>query len=165
MSQKILLIQDALSESKPLRAAFDQPGARPLQVEWVSDLAAGLERLVPNPHPTQPWTSDIAAVLVNLFLPDSLGIETFDQIFRAAPQIPILVLTAVDDEEVAKLAVRRGAQDYVVTNRIDDNLLLNTVRSLIERAAPSSIRTPREYGIYSRRSSLERSPGSRWRFR
>ena len=134
MAQIVLLIQDSLSESRELREALDNPDAGLFQVEWVNTLAAGLERLVPNPYPTQPWVSDIAAVLVDLFLPDSLGIETFDQIFRAAPQIPLLVLTAVDDEEVAKLAVQRGAQDYLLTSRIDAYLLPKTVRSMIERA-------------------------------
>jgi diguanylate cyclase (GGDEF)-like protein/PAS domain S-box-containing protein len=134
MSQIVLLIQDSLSESKQLREALNNPDAGPLQVEWVNNLAAGLERLLPNPHPTQIKTRDIAAVLVDLFLPDSLGIETFDRIFRAAPQIPILILTAAEDEEVAKLAVQRGAQDYLLTDRIDAYLLPKTVRSMIERA-------------------------------
>jgi DNA-binding NarL/FixJ family response regulator len=84
--------------------------------------------------PTLLRTRDIAAVLVDLFLPDSLGIETFDQILRAAPQIPILILTAAEDEEVAKLAVQRGAQDYLLTDRIDAYLLPKTVRNMIERA-------------------------------
>jgi diguanylate cyclase (GGDEF)-like protein/PAS domain S-box-containing protein len=134
MSQIVLLIQDSLSESKQLREALDNPDGGAFQVEWVNNLAAGLERLVPNPHPTQRWTSDIAAVLVDLFLPDSLGIETFDQILRAAPGIPILILTTAEDEEVAKLAVQRGAQDYLLTNRLDAYLLPKTVRSMIERA-------------------------------
>ncbi len=78
---------------------------------------------------TQPGANDIAAVLVDLFLPDSRGIDTFDQIFRAAPQIPILILTTPQNEEVAKLAVLHGAQDYLLTTRIDAYLLPKTVRS------------------------------------
>jgi DNA-binding NarL/FixJ family response regulator len=135
MAQTILLIQDSRSESKRLREALYNPDAGLFHVEWVNNLAAALERLVPNPHLTEPWTSDIAAVLVELFLPDSLGIETFDQIFRAAPEVPILVLIAAEDEEVAKLAVQRGARDYILTNRIDAYLLPKTVRSMIERTS------------------------------
>jgi DNA-binding NarL/FixJ family response regulator len=134
MAQIILLIQDSRSESQHLREVLDNSAAGPFQVERVNNLAAGLERLVPNPQPTQPWASDIAAVLVDLFLPDSLGIETLERILRAAPEIPVLILTTAEDEEVAKLAVRRGAQDYLLMNRVDAYLLPKTVRSMIERA-------------------------------
>jgi len=74
-------------------------------------------------------------VLVDLYLPDCRGIETFDQLFAAAPQIPILVLSAAKDEEVAKLAVQRGAQDYLLKNHLDAYLLSKTLGSMIERAA------------------------------
>jgi diguanylate cyclase (GGDEF)-like protein/PAS domain S-box-containing protein len=134
MPQLILLIQESVSEATAVREALDKADAGLFQVEWVSTLAAGLERLVPNPNPQQPWDSDIAAVLLDLFLPDSLGIETFDRVFRAAPQIPALILAAAEDEELAKLAMQRGAQDYLLTNRIDAYLLPKTVRSMIERA-------------------------------
>jgi PAS domain S-box-containing protein len=134
MSQLILLIQDTLSDASYVREALDNSDAGLFQVEWVRHLAAGLERLTRNPDPNQPRANDIAAVLVDLFLPDSRGIETFDQIFRAVPQIPILILTAAQHEEVAKLAVRHGAQDYLLTTRIDAYLLPKTVRNMIERA-------------------------------
>jgi diguanylate cyclase (GGDEF)-like protein/PAS domain S-box-containing protein len=74
-------------------------------------------------------------VLVDLYLPDCQGIETFDQLFAAAPQIPILVLSAAKDEEVAKLAVQRGAQDYLLKNHLDAYLLSKALGSMIERAA------------------------------
>ncbi len=134
MTQVILLIQDNLSDASYVLEALNNSDAGLFQVEWVRHLAAGLERLTGNPDPTQPRVNGIAAVLVDLFLPDSRGIETFDQIFRAAPQIPILILTAAQHEEVAKFAVRHGAQDYLLTTRIDAYLLPKTVRSMIERA-------------------------------
>ena len=74
-------------------------------------------------------------MLVDLFLPDSHGIETFDRLFRAAPQIPILVLSAAQDEDIAKLAVQHGAQDYLLKDRLDGYLLPKALRSMIERAA------------------------------
>jgi diguanylate cyclase (GGDEF)-like protein/PAS domain S-box-containing protein len=74
-------------------------------------------------------------VLLDLFLPDSRGIETFDKIFAAAPQIPILVLIASDDEGVAKLAVQRGAQDFLLKGRLDNYWLPKALRSMVERAA------------------------------
>ena len=74
-------------------------------------------------------------MLVDLFLPDSHGIETFDRLFRAAPQIPILVLCASQDEDIAKLAVQHGAQDYLLKGRLDSYLLPKALVSMVERAA------------------------------
>ena len=77
----------------------------------------------------------ISAVLVDLFLPDSQGIETFDRLFLAAPNIPILVLSASSDEDIAKVAVQRGAQDYLLYGRIDGYWLPKILRRIVERAA------------------------------
>ncbi len=73
--------------------------------------------------------------MVDLFLPDSHGIETFERLFHAAPHIPILVLSAAQDEEVAKLAVQHGAQDYLLKNHLDGYLLSKALVTMIERAA------------------------------
>jgi diguanylate cyclase (GGDEF)-like protein/PAS domain S-box-containing protein len=134
VSQIILLIQDHLPDAKYVRDALENSDSGLFQVDWFTHLSAGLERLATNLDPKQRRAHDIAAVLVDLCLPDSRGIETFNQIFRVVPQIPILILTAVKDEEVAKLAVQHGAQDYLLTARIDTYLLPKTVRSMIERA-------------------------------
>src|ERR1700722_17766071 len=134
MALIILLIQDNPTDAKYVRDALNNSNSGLFRVKWVRTLAASLEQLPRDPDPQQPGANDIAAVLVDLFLPDSRGIDTFDQIFRAAPQIPILILTTTQNEEVAKLAVLHGAQDYLLTTRIDAYLLPKTVRSMIERA-------------------------------
>ncbi len=77
----------------------------------------------------------MAAILVDLLLPDSRGLETVDQLLRAAPQIPILVLCTARDEDVAKLAVQHGAQDYLLKTRVDSYLLHKALGSMIERSA------------------------------
>jgi len=74
-------------------------------------------------------------MLVDLLLPDCQGIATFDRLFHAAPQIPILVLSAAQDEEVAKLSVQHGAQDYLLKSHLDAYLLSKALGSMIERAA------------------------------
>jgi diguanylate cyclase (GGDEF)-like protein/PAS domain S-box-containing protein len=134
VSQIILLIQDQVSDAKYVREALENSDSGLFQVDWVRHLSAGLERLTRSCDPKEPRTNDIAAVLVDLCLPDSRGIETFNRILCVAPQIPILILTAVKDEELAKFAVQNGAQDYLLTTRIDAYLLPKTVRSMIERA-------------------------------
>jgi DNA-binding response OmpR family regulator len=65
----------------------------------------------------------IAAILVNLFLPDSHGLETFDRLFETAPDVPILVLSSPGHEHAAKLALKRGAQDYLLEDHLLSYLL------------------------------------------
>ena len=132
MSQNILLIQDDPADARAVREALTNSGDGSFQVEWVRCCSAGLERLATD---GKQITDGIAAVLVDLFLPDSRGIETFDRLFRAAPQIPILVLCASQDEDIAKLAVQRGAQDYLLKARLDRYLLPKALGSMVERAA------------------------------
>ena len=135
LSQNILLIQDDPSDAKAVREALINSSDGPFQVEWVRRCSEGLERLAREGKQERQRTDGIAAVLVDLFLPDSHGIETFDRLFRAAPQIPILVLSASQDEDIAKLAVEHGAQDYLLKARLDSYLLPKALRSMIERAA------------------------------
>jgi diguanylate cyclase (GGDEF)-like protein/PAS domain S-box-containing protein len=132
MSQNILLIEDDPADAKSVREALISSGDGSFQVEWVRCCSEGLDRLATE---GKRMTDGIAAVLVDLFLPDSRGIETFDRLFRAAPQIPILVLCASQDEEIARLAVQHGAQDYLLKARLDSYLLPKALGSMVERAA------------------------------
>ena len=121
MSRKtILLIQNDPIDIKAVRIALNGS----FQVEWVGSCSAAVERLAQE---RKQRTVSLEAVLVDLVLPDCHGIETFDRIVHIVPQIPILVLSAAQDEEVAKLAVQRGAQDYLLKNHLDEYLLLKTL--------------------------------------
>jgi signal transduction histidine kinase len=73
------------------------------------------------------------AVLLDLTLPDSEGIQTFLRMQAAAPDLPIVVLTGLDDEALAVETVQRGAQDYLVKGRVDDRLLVRSLRYALER--------------------------------
>src|SRR5580658_1528188 len=98
--KRMLLIQDDPADIEAVRSALNGS----FQVEWVRSCSAAVERLAQG---GMHRTVGLEAVLVDLVLPDSHGIETFDRIFHIVPQIPILVLSAAQDEEVAKLAVQR----------------------------------------------------------
>jgi diguanylate cyclase (GGDEF)-like protein/PAS domain S-box-containing protein len=135
MFQNILLIQEDSTDAANVRHALVSSSEGPFQVEWVRLCAEGIERLAGVGKQGHEQTDGFAAVLVDLFLPDSRGIETFDRIFQAAPQIPILVLIASDDEGIAKLAVQRGAQDFLLKGRLDNYWLPKALRSMVERAA------------------------------
>jgi diguanylate cyclase (GGDEF)-like protein/PAS domain S-box-containing protein len=134
VSQNILLIQNDPADANAVRDALANPSGGPFEVEWVRSCAEGQARLRDIAEKGQN-RGGIAAVLVDLFLPDSSGIQTFEQLFLAAPQIPILVLCDSQYEKIGKLAVQHGAQDYLLKARLDTYLLPKAVASMIERAA------------------------------
>ena len=72
-------------------------------------------------------------VLLDLGLPDSIGLNTLRKIIQAGVEIPIIVMTGLDDEEIAVQAVKEGAQDYLVKNSITSEALVRSIRYSIER--------------------------------
>jgi PAS domain S-box-containing protein len=124
-SPTILLIENDPAAADKIRAALATTGGGSFEVEWVRQLSEGLERLSKG---------GIDAVLLELSLPDSHGIETFDKLFSAAPDVPILVL-GNGNEALAKEAVGRGAQDYLLAGHLDSYSLPRALRNAIERKA------------------------------
>src|ERR1700736_4474587 len=94
-----ILVQEDPLDAKAVRDALTNSSDGSFQVEWVRRCSEGLERLAREAKQGKQRTDAIAAVLIDLFLPDSHGIDTFDRLFRAAPLIPILVLSASKDED------------------------------------------------------------------
>jgi len=137
--QKILLIQNDSADANAVRDALINSGDGSFRVMWVRHCAAGLKALADadaqgpayGPHEAER----IAAVLVDLSLPDSTGMETFNRLFLAAPHVPILILAVAEDEDIAKLAVQRGAQEYLLKGRLEAYLWPKAVTRMIERAA------------------------------
>jgi len=139
MSQNILLIEDDLSYATAIREALTSFSHGAFQVEWVRHCIEGLERLVRSGRQEKHRPDGIAAVLADLFLADSHGIGTFDRLFCAAPQIPILVLSGIQDEDIAKLAVEHGAQDYLLKTKLDGDSFPKALASMVERAANAEV--------------------------
>src|ERR1700675_4445748 len=128
MAQNILLIQDDPSDANAVREALINSSDGPFKVVWVRRCSEGLERLT---REGERGTDSITASLFALSRPDTHGIETFDRLFLAAPKIPILVLSASQDEHIAKLAVQRGAQDYLLKGHLDSYLLSKALGSMV----------------------------------
>jgi len=122
---RILLIENDPAAADAIRAALAGSGGSSFDVEWVRQLSEGLACLSKG---------GIDAVLLELSLPDSHGIETFDKLFSAAPDVPILVL-GNGNEALAKEAVGRGAQDYLLAGHLDSYSLPRALRNAIERKA------------------------------
>ena len=73
--------------------------------------------------------------LLDLTLPDSRGIDTFHRLYSHSPQVPLIVLSGLDDESLAIETVKAGAQDYLVKGHVDRHTLVRAVHYGIERAA------------------------------
>jgi diguanylate cyclase (GGDEF)-like protein/PAS domain S-box-containing protein len=122
---KILLIENDPAAAESICAVLAASGDNVFEVVSVRQLSEGLDHLSKK---------GIAAVLLELALPDSQGIETFDKLFTAYPDIPILILGGNVPEALAKLAVGRGAQDYLLPDHLDYSLP-RALRNAIERKA------------------------------
>jgi diguanylate cyclase (GGDEF)-like protein len=94
------------------------------QLDWVDGLAKGLQKLNAEP---------VDLVLLDLFLPDSRGLDTFNAIHACAPAVPIVVLTCLDDNGLALKALRNGAQDYLVKGQIDHQALTRSMQYALVR--------------------------------
>jgi diguanylate cyclase (GGDEF)-like protein/PAS domain S-box-containing protein len=132
--QNILLVQDHSLHASAIRDALTYSSDGAFRVIWLTRFCDALNHLA-DKNRQQQTVEPVAAILLDLFLPDSAGIETFDRLFQAVPHIPILIITAVQNEDTAKLAVQRGAQEYLLNDRLDAYLLPKAVRSMIERTA------------------------------
>src|SRR5450432_3005293 len=129
MPQTVLLIHGEGAKAKIVQDALLDSHDGFFTVEWVESCSEGLRRL------RKDGKAPIAAVLVNLFLPDSQGLETFDRLYMTSPDVPVLVLSSLGHEGTAKQAVQRGAQDYLLEDHLDSYLLPKALRNMLERAS------------------------------
>ncbi|MBW1741609.1 MAG: response regulator [Deltaproteobacteria bacterium] len=121
---KVLLVEDNPGDAHLIQEMLAEGTGALFDLVWVDRLSTGLERLAEG---------GIDLVLLDLSLPDSRGLETFSTADAQAPHVPIIVLTSLDDEEVAVDAVREGAQDYLVKGQVDGNMLMRAMQYAIER--------------------------------
>ncbi len=127
-SVNILLIEDNPAEARLLQELLKQ--ASPTRFKWTcqSRLQAAIAIL-------KEQSFDV--ILLDLTLPDSQGLESLTAIARIRPQVPIVVLTNTDDDDLALEAMRTGAQDYLFKRQANTELLARSVRYAIERKQAS----------------------------
>ncbi|MEM7130680.1 MAG: ATP-binding protein [Chloroflexota bacterium] len=122
----ILLIEDNADDAfliKEMLTELPESAGR-FGVTHVERLAHGLERL-------EQEHFDI--ILLDFSLPDGHGVETFTQVQQEAPALPVVVLTGLDDEDMAVDALHEGAQDYLFKGEVNPSLLARAIRYAIER--------------------------------
>jgi len=121
---EILLFEDNSGDAGLIEEMLEEFADFPYELKNVETLKEGLSLLNER---------QFNVILSDLRLPDSDGIDTFLNIRARNSRIPIIILTASDDEKVGIDAVRKGAQDYLVKGQVDGRLLKRSLRYSIER--------------------------------
>ncbi|MBI5397398.1 MAG: SpoIIE family protein phosphatase [Verrucomicrobia bacterium] len=121
---KLLLIEDNDADARLVHEIVLARAAGTFEVERVSRLKEGLERL---------GLGGIDAVVLDLGLPDSHGVESVSKLHAQAPNVSIVVLSGTDDEALAVDALHRGAQDYLVKGQVSAVVFVHSVRYAVER--------------------------------
>jgi diguanylate cyclase (GGDEF)-like protein/PAS domain S-box-containing protein len=120
----LLLVEDNPGDARLLREMLSEAGAYKTEVTQAESMKEAEEHLAEQ-------LFDI--VLLDLGLPDSQGLEAVRRARAAAPRVPLVVLTGLDDETVATRALQDGAQDYLIKGQIEMRGLLRALRYAIER--------------------------------
>jgi DNA-binding response OmpR family regulator len=124
----ILLVEDNIKEAELLQEFLSETRNTRFELTHVQRLDETLELL-------QKKSFDI--ILLDLVLPDSQGLETLATVRRTSTLTPIVVLTSLDDENLAVQSIRSGAQDYLIKGQVDSRLLSHALRYAIERSQMS----------------------------
>lgn len=122
----VLLLEDNDADAQLIRSALAGAVGQAFLVATLGRLDAALVSLRQSP---------VDIVLLDLTLPDAQGVAIFDRIRSLVPEALILILSAADDEENARLAVRCGADDYLVKGHVDAHWLPRALKYLSERKA------------------------------
>jgi len=120
----ILLIEDNPGDARLIQEMLRDAVNTRTELEWQTRVSSGLNRL---------QRGGVGVVLLDLGLPDAQGLGALAAIYSKFPEIPIVVLTGQEDEELAIQAVKRGAQDYLVKGAVDSTLLMRSIRYAAER--------------------------------
>ena len=121
---QVLLVEDSATDALIVEDELRHRADTPFSVVHLVRLNEALARLE---------VEHFDVVLLDLGLPDSRGFETFVRLHDAASEVPIVVLSGQDDEELGIKAVQAGAQDYLVKGRMGEEILPRSIRYAIER--------------------------------
>jgi signal transduction histidine kinase len=126
----VLLVEDSPTDADLIRQVFRRVNQEEWQMVHVERLCEAIE-ICREDHTQEQRKVDV--VLLDLQLPDSTGLTTVENFRQAVPNIPVVVLTGLNDEELGMQAMGEGAQDYLVKDEINIPRLVRAVRYAIER--------------------------------
>jgi len=116
----LLLIEDNPVDARLIQELLSE-FSQEYNLEQTQQLSDGLKRL-------SEYECPIDTVLLDLSLPDSHGLETFEKVHSLAPRLPIIIITSLDDEKISEEAVNKGAQDYLIKGQLNSPLLIRAIR-------------------------------------
>jgi signal transduction histidine kinase len=121
---KVLLVEDNAGDARLLREMFttERPGS--IALTHLMRLSEALVHLAKG---------GVDIVLLDMGLPDGHGLDTVRRVRVVAPDVPLIVLTGLDDEALAAEAMKEGAQDYLIKGQIENRALPRALRHAIER--------------------------------
>lgn len=127
MSHLVLIVSNHVEDAQALQSILPKTKDGPFNIEWVRHLHKAIARLSNEDGP------NIDIVLLDLFLPDSRGIDTFHALFAATPAVPIVSLVSQDNVELAREAVQSGAQGYLLKGYFHNALVPQALSTIIQR--------------------------------
>ena len=125
----VLLIEDNPGDARLIREMLAEGPPSEFELVLADRLAEGLARLSEG---------GIDVILLDLMLPDAYVLQTLQRTIQHASNVPIIVLTGLDNQHVGMEAVQAGAQDYLIKGQIDRNILTRAIRYAIERGKLTS---------------------------
>lgn len=120
---RILLIEDNCGDADLIKDMLSESGNN-CQLYCVEHLADGIELIKAD---------SFDAILLDLGLPESSGIDALRRLMAANPAAPVIVLTGLADKTVGRESAKAGAQDYLVKGELDKNMLFRAIGYAIER--------------------------------
>jgi len=121
---RILIVEDDLIDRKLLTRLLTRSSLNDSQVTSVHCLSSALEKLA---------SEKFDIILSDLGLPDCSGMEAVSHLQSMAPDIPLIVLSGLDDESTSINAMQQGVQDYLIKGQVDSQVLVRAIRYAIER--------------------------------
>ncbi|MGE5683269.1 MAG: PAS domain S-box protein [Bacillota bacterium] len=131
----ILIIEDNPGDVELISYMLAEDNDIAFNVNHCSKLSEGIENL-------KKVKPDI--VLLDLGLPDSVGLNTFEKLHSEASHVPVIIMTGLEDKATVTRAVKLGAQDYLIKGEFESNLLTRSIRYSIERKKTESSLIERE---------------------
>lgn len=121
---QVLLVEDNAGDARLLREMFRKEKADSFELTHLLRMSDAVIHLAKG---------GVDIVLLDMGLPDGHGLDTVRRARAAAPSIPVIVLTGLDDEALAAGAMKEGAQDYLIKGQIENRALPRALRHAIER--------------------------------
>lgn len=120
---RVLLVEDNPADARLIGEMLRNVGERRFELHWVTRLSGALDAL---------RKSKCDVILLDLVLDDSAGLDTLEALRPHAGPVPLIILTSLEDREIAVSALQGGARDYLVKDRVDAYLLARAILRVVE---------------------------------